>query len=287
MKVGMNLLLWTGAATEKHIPLIRKIKSWGYDGVELPMFSPDSSPWEKLAKEMDKLGLGRTVVTVMPKGANLIGENASERAAGVAHLKVCLDAAKIVGADALCGPIYSPVGRLVGRGPNKQEEKWCVEGLKAAGEHAKKVGIPLSIEPLNRFETYFVNTQVDSARIIDAVKNPMVGQMYDTFHANIEEKNLTEAIKKGGKRINHVHISANDRATPGEDHIGYAETFAGLKSIGYDGWLTIEAFGSWLPDLAGATCIWRKMAPSEEHVAKGGLKTVREGWKKARAEKGK
>lgn len=285
MKVGMNLLLWTGAATEKHFPLLRKIKSWGFDGVELPMFSPDGSPWVKLGKELDKLGLGRTVVSVLPPGANLISEKASEREAAVRFLNACLDASVVVGAEALAGPIYSPVGRLVGRGPTKQEEKWCVEGLKEVGKQAKKTGVRVSIEPLNRFETYFVNTQADSARIIDAVNNPMVGQMYDTFHANIEEKDITAAIRKGGKRITHVHISANDRATPGEDHIDYAEAFSALKSIKYDGWLTIEAFGSWLPDLAGATCIWRKMAPSEAHVAQGGLKTVRDGWKKAKASK--
>lgn len=287
MKIGMNLLLWTAAATEKHIPLMRKIKTWGFDGVELPMFSTEGSPWEKLAKELDSLKLGRTVVTVLPPGTNLIGEKATERKAAIKHLKGCLDACVTLGAEALCGPLYSPVGRLVGRGPNKDEQAWCIEGLSIVGEHAKKTGVKISIEPLNRFETYFVNTQVDAAKIVKAIKNPMVGHMYDTFHANIEEKYLGDAVRAGGKCINHVHISANDRGTPGEDHVPYVETFSALKSIGYDSWLTIEAFGSWLPDLAGATCIWRKMSPSEEHVAKVGIKTIKDNWKKAKAGKAK
>ncbi len=281
MKLGMNLLLWTGAASDEHLPLIRDIKTWGYDGVEFPMFAADGSPWGIFAKELDALGLGRTAVTVMPPGTNLISDDAAERAAGLEHLKRCVDSCVVLGATALCGPIYSPVGRLVGRGPNDAERARCIEGLKALGAHAKGSGVAISYEPLNRFETYFVNCQADAAAISAAIGMDNVGHMYDTFHANIEEKGLAEAVATGGKWINHVHVSSNDRSTPGEDHIDYATTFAALKKIGYDGWLTIEAFGMWIPDLAGATCIWRKMAPSEEHIARQGGKFTRALWEKS------
>lgn len=278
MKAGMNLLLWTGATTEEHFPLLADIKDWGYDGVELPMFALDGSPWGKIASELDNLELDRTVVACLPEDANLIGENAKERQAGVDFLKGCVDKCVEVGAEVLAGPIYSPVGRLVGRGASEDEKKWCIEGLRAVGEHAQDENITISVEALNRFETYFVNCQEDVSKITDGVGLDCVGQMYDTFHANIEEKGLADAIRTGGKRINHVHVSANDRATPGEGHIDYDTTFKTLKEQGYDGWLTVEAFGSWLPELAGATCIWREMAPSAEHVARGGLKVIREGW---------
>ncbi|MFA6239568.1 MAG: sugar phosphate isomerase/epimerase family protein [Candidatus Hydrogenedentales bacterium] len=278
MKTGMNLLLWTGAADKSHIPLIETIASWGFDGVEFPMFAPDCSPWTDLAFVLDGHGLGRTAVTVLPSGANLIGEDAAERKAAVEFLNHCIDACSELGAETLAGPLYSPVGRLVGRGPVEDEIRWCVEGLRAVGEHASEAGVLIAIEALNRFETYFLNTQADTAAIVDQVGLPSVQQMYDTFHANIEEKKLGEAIRKAGKRICHVHVSANDRSTPGEDHIDWKGTFAALKGIGYDRWLTIEAFGSWLPDIAGATCIWRKMAPSEEHLAKEGLAWIKECW---------
>jgi D-psicose/D-tagatose/L-ribulose 3-epimerase len=178
----------------------------------------------------------------------------------------------------LCGPLYSPVGRLVGRGPTEEEKTRCIEGLRAVGEHASGSRVLLGVEPLNRFETYFLNTQADTAWIIDHVGLPCVQQMYDTFHANIEEKDVAQAIHVGGARIKHVHISANDRATPGEDHVLWSETFAALKAIKYDRWLTIEAFGMLIPELAAATCIWRKMAPNEEHVARGGLTFIRNGY---------
>ena len=281
VKIGMNLLLWTAAAGEEHLPLLKDIKSWGFDGVELPMFAPDCSPWKTLAAEMDSLGLGRTAVAVLPEGASLIDEASSVRETGIAHLKACIDSCVEVGAETMCGPVYHPVGALVGRGPTDDERKRGVESLQTVGAYAKDAGIAIAVEPLNRFETYFLNCQGDAAELLDAVGNSSVGTLYDTFHANIEEKDIKEAIHAAGEHIVHVHISANDRATPGEDHVDWGTTFRELKAVDYDGWLTIEAFGAWLPEIAGATCIWRKMAPSEEHIAKEGCRHTREGWAKA------
>ncbi len=275
MKIGMNLLLWTGSVQEEHIPLLKNLKKWGFDGVEFPMFDANGSPWRKLAAACDDLELRRTVVACLPPGANLIGEKAGERQAALDFLKSVVDSSSVLGAEMVAGPIYSPVGRLVGRGPNAKEFGWAVEGLKKLGQHAKKAGIGISVEPLNRFETYFLNSQEQAVKLTDAVGISGVGHMYDTFHANIEEKDITKAIKLGGKRINHIHISANDRATPGEDHVQWAETFKAIKAIKYNGWLTIEAFGRALPELAAATCIWRGMFKNEEHVAKNGCKFVK------------
>ena len=278
MKVGMNLLLWTGGADESHLGILEDIKKWGFDGAEFPMFAADASPWETLAAKCDELGLARTAVTVLPEGCNLISEDAGERKAAVDHLKACIDSCVVLGAETLLGPLYSPVGRLVGRGPVPEEFDRAVEGFKEAGAYAAEKGVNLSIEPLNRFETYFLNTQEDAAKLVRAIGLDSVGEMFDTFHANIEEKGLAEAVKAGGDCINHVHISANDRSTPGDDHIDYDTSFKALKEIGFDGWLVIEAFGSWIPDLAGATCIWRTMAPSEEYLATNGLKMIKEKW---------
>jgi D-psicose/D-tagatose/L-ribulose 3-epimerase len=282
MKIGMNLLLWTACATPaEHTPLLRQIKEWGFDGVEFPMFDLDGSPWGELGKICDDLGLGRTVVAVLPPGANVIGDEQAERTAGTDFLKGCLDASVALGAEVVCGPLYAPVGRLVGRGPTPQEFDRAVQGLQVVGACASTTDVLLSVEPLNRFETYFLNCQADAARLVDAIGMPSVGQQYDTFHANIEEKSIRHAIEAGGQRINHVHVSANDRATPGEDHVPWKETFEALKAVRYDGWLTIEAFGSWLPSLAGATCIWRTLAPSAEHIARRGHEFIAHTWEAA------
>lgn len=278
MKVGMNLLLWTAGADESHKALLEDLKNWGVDGVEFPMFDPAGSPWGMFKEHCDGLGLGRTAVVCVADDASLIIDDNGACQRGVDQLKASVDSCVELGAETLAGPFYHPVGALIGRGPNEDERKRCIENLVTIGEYAKGSGVAISVEPLNRFETFFLNCQEDSATLVEAVGADNVGILYDTFHANIEEKNIGDAIRRGGKSINHVHACSNDRGTPGEDHIPWDETFAALKEIGYDGWLTIEAFGAWLPELAGATCIWRAMAPSEEHVVKEGVRHVREKW---------
>jgi len=278
MKVGMNLLLWTANVTEEHTPLLENIKAWGFDGVEVPMFSPDASDWKQLGSVLDGLGLGRTAVSVLPEGKDLISDDPALRRAGIDFLKGCVESGAAMGIELLNGPMYTPLGKKTGKGPSEDECKRFVEAYQELGPFAADHNIAFGVEALNRFETYFLNSQEQACGLIDAVAHPAVGQMYDTFHANIEEKNLRSAILTGGKRINFVHISANDRATPGEDHIDYAATFDALKEIGYDGWLTIEAFGSALPELAEPTCIWRQMAPSQEHIARKGLAMIQALW---------
>ena len=275
MKIGMNLLLWTAAAAEEHFGLLGDIRGWGYDSVELPMFSPNSSPWGPLARRLDDLGLARTVVTVAAPEANPISPDAGVRRAGVDHLKSCVDSCVTLGADVLCGPIYSPVGGLVGRGRTEDEWGWAVEALREAGEHAASAGVALGVEPLNRFETYFLNSAEDAARLIDAIDLPAVGILFDTFHANIEEKDPIAAIGTAGRRISHFHVSENDRSTPGEGHIPWPLVFEALRATGYNGTLTVEAFGRALPELAAATCIWRQMFPSEEHLASSASRFIR------------
>jgi len=278
MRIGMNLLLWTAAATEEHLPLLRSLKAWGYDGVEFPMFDPCCSPWSVLADALDDLGLQRTAVTIMPEDANPIAAEPAIRQAGVDHLRACLDACAVLGADHLVGPTYSPCGRLVGRGPTAEEWGWAVEALRAAADHAEGVGVTLAVEPLNRFETYFLTCVEQAARLVDDVGSPRLGMLYDTFHANIEEKDPVGAIELAGARICHVHVSENDRSTPGEGHVPFDQVFAALHGIGYDGWLTVEAFGRALPEVAAATCIWRDMLSTEEALARDAIELIRTGW---------
>jgi D-psicose/D-tagatose/L-ribulose 3-epimerase len=276
MKASMNLLLWTAAAGDEHVPLVKQLHEWGFDGVEFPMFAADCSPWSTYAKVLKDLGMGASAVAVLPQDTSLIGEVRSERQGALDFLKRCIDSCVQLEAHTLCGPIYHPVGKLAGRGPTEDERKRCIEGLRALGEYAQESGVAVAFEALNRFETYFLNCQADAAAIAKAVSIPCVGVLYDTFHANIEEKSIPGAIATAGPHLKLVHISANDRATPGEDHVPWRDTFDGLRSAGFDGWLVIEAFGAWLPEVAAATCIWRKMAPSEEHVAREGLRFIRE-----------
>ncbi len=270
MKFGMNLLLWTGELNDAMKPVLSSLKGMGYDGVELPLFNVDLD-YAAWGKHLDELGLERTAVTVRGEADNPISPDAAVRAAGVAGTKKALDCCAAAGATHLVGPYHSALGVFSGQGPTKDEWKWGVDSMRQVAEYAGSVGVTLGVECLNRFETYLLNTHADAARFVKDVDHPNCRMMYDTFHANIEEKNIADAIRSCADVCCHVHISENDRSTPGTGNVRWAENFDTLKETGYDGWLMIEAFGLALPELVAATKIWRRMYQSEEQLARDGL----------------
>jgi D-psicose/D-tagatose/L-ribulose 3-epimerase len=267
----MNLLLWTGDVTDQHAPVMEMLKKVGFDAVELPMFAADEAKYAALGKRLDDLGLARTAVTIRGEADNPISPDAAVRAKGVELTKAALDSCAAAGCTHLVGPYHSAIGYFSGAGPTGDEWKWGVESMRKVAEHAAKVKVVLCVECLNRFETYLLNTHADSARFAREVNHPNCRTMYDTFHANIEEKNIGEAIRGAADMISHVHISENDRSTPGAGGVAWAETFDALREINYDGMLMIEAFGLALPEIAAATKIWRRMFRSEEQLARDGL----------------
>ena len=277
MKYGMNLLLWTPEVTADHAGLLADVKRWGFDGAELPLFAGDEATGRELEKLCDDAGLARTAVTVCTAEADPISADAAVRQAGLDHLKSIIDCCAAASVETLCGPIHSALGKFSGKGRTDAEWDRAVEVLRQAAEHAGNVGVTLAVEGINRFECYFLNAQTDAADFAAAVDRPALGCMYDTFHANLEEKDPAAAIRHvaGTGTLRHVHISENDRSTPGAGQVRWDETFAALREVGYDGWLVIEAFGLAMPELAEPTRIWRKMYSTEEQLAVEGLKFMR------------
>jgi D-psicose/D-tagatose/L-ribulose 3-epimerase len=271
MKYGMNLLLWTGEMNDDMIPVVESLKEMGYDGVELPLFAYDLDLHIKWGERLDSMGLERTIVTVRGEEDNPISSDPAVRALGVANNKEALDNAAAVGAQSLVGPYHSALGIFSGAGPTDDEWKWGVDSMRQVAEHAGSVGVMLGVECLNRFETYLLNTHSDAARFVREVDHPNCRMMYDTFHSNIEEKNIAEAIRSCQDVLTHVHISENDRSTPGTGNVNWQENFDTLMEVGYDGWMVVEAFGLALPEIAAATKIWRRMYDSEEQLARDAL----------------
>ena len=275
MKYGMNLLLWTGELNESLLPTLEKLKAMGYDGVEIPVFNLDLD-YAAWGKRFDNLGLERTGVTVRTPDDNPISSDASIRKKGVDGNKKALDCCAAAGVQTIVGPYHSALGHFSGSGRTQDEWNWGIDSMRATAEHAGKVGVMLGVEPLNRFEVYFLNAQADAAEFCRQVNHPMCRMMYDTFHSNIEEKSVTKAIHDIKDMLCHVHISENDRSTPGHGNVRWKENFDALQSIGYDGWLVIEAFGLALPELAAATRIWRRMFTTELQLAEQGLRFMKD-----------
>jgi D-psicose/D-tagatose/L-ribulose 3-epimerase len=275
LKLGINMLLWTTQVGEEHFPLLAELKGMGYDGVEFPLFVPDDPRYRKVRVELDSLGLECTAVAIATAGANPISPDPSVRVAAVEAIKQAIHSTHLLGGRVLCGPLHSALGHFVGRSRIAEEWAWCVETLQQVGDFAEQANVTIAVEALNRFESYFLNIADDTRSLVDAVGHPRIRAMYDTFHANIEERNIGDAIATLAPVLAHVHISENHRGTPGEGLVRWAETFTALRANRYDGWLTIESFGPSLPDLA-AMCIWRELFESEMELARNGLRFMRQ-----------
>jgi D-psicose/D-tagatose/L-ribulose 3-epimerase len=280
MKYGFNLLLWTGHVTDEHLPIFKALKKAGYDGVELPLFEGTPDHYARLGEHLAKLGLGVTTVSVLGAGHNSLSQDKAERKAALERAKWAVDCTAALGAPILAGPMHSEIGYFSGNGATAQERKYGLSFHRAAGDHAAKKNVRFAVEALNRFECYFLNTMAQLADYLDEVDHPHVKAMYDTFHSNIEEKDPVAAIKTIKRHMIHVHISENDRGTPGKGHVPWDATYAALKAAKYDGWMTIEAFGRAIPALAAATRVWRDFFPNKEEVYKLGLRNMRKGMAK-------
>lgn len=278
MKVGMNLLLWTGAVTSEHFPLLGKLKAAGFDGVELPLFGGTPADYKPIRAELDRHGLKCTTVTILTKDNNAVSPDAATRQKASDWLKTVIEINQVLGAETICGPYHSALGEFSGTGPTGDEKKRAADVLRGAAELAKQANLMMAIEYLNRFECYFLNTAAAAVELVRMVNHPNFRAMYDSFHAHIEEKDPAAAIRTVAPVLAHVHISENDRGTPGTGQVNWDATFNTLKEVKYDGWLTIEAFGRALPDLAAATRIWRDLFPSAEDVYTKGIAFIKSRW---------
>lgn len=283
MKVGINLLLWTDdPCDEVWLPLYERLKAIGFDGIELPIFGGEPDRFAALGRRLDDLGLERTATTALDAEVDPIAESAETRAAAGAHLRRIVDCAAAASVPLLGGPLYAAIGCFSGAGPTGDEWRRSVEVVRGAADHAASAGVALTLEFLNRFEIYLLNAADDTARFVREVDRPNVGVHYDSFHAHIEEKAPGDAIRRNADTITHVHVSENDRSTPGRGQVDWATTFDALAEVGYDDWLTIEAFGGLVPSLAAATKIWRPLFEDEETLAREGHDFIRREWAKRR-----
>ena len=275
MKFGVNTFIWTANFGRADLPLLPRIKAAGFDGVEVSLFVPTEFAKADIRRGLAENGLECTVCSVLTGGLNIISEDASVRARSRKHMADCVAAVAEVGAKILAGPLYSPVGYLPGRRRTEDEWKWAVECYQELGPVLARHDVTIAIEPLNRFETYFLNTAADAVRLCDAIDHPNVGILFDTFHANIEEKDIARAYRTVGRHLKHVHTCENDRGTPGTGHVEWAAVFQALRDLRYDGWLTIESFGFALGELSAAASIWRDIEATPESIGFEGVKFLR------------
>lgn len=277
MKIGMNLMLWTDTPSREHFDIVRKIKDWGFDGIEFPLDDMSDEDVHAYAELLRELNMGASGIIAMPSHiANPISDNATLRDNAVEYMKRNIEKAKILGVDVVAGPLYEGLGELTGSGPSAKEIEHCVETYNRIVPFAKEMNIVLAGEAINRFETHFVNTIDQAMNIVDLINSDYFGIHADTCHGNIEELDMAASIRKAGKRIKHIHLSENTRGIPGTGCAIRPDIFKAIKDIGYDNWLTIEAFDTSVPALASRLHIWRDMSENKEDIPREGIKFIKD-----------
>ena len=268
-KVGFNLLAWSATLKDELMPITERLKSLGYDGVECPMESLDIKVYTQFHKHLLNVGLEATTVLAVGAEENPVSASGSVRTKAVDRLKLAIDCAQALDAKIICGPFHSAFATFTRKPPEEEEYRWSAEVLHAAGEYAAQANITLTVEALNRFECYLCNTMDQLTNLLNRVNHPNVKAMFDTHHANIEERRFALSLKKIAPFLKHIHISENDRGTPGEGHIPWDETFVTIAEIKYEGWLTIEGFTRNDPPFANAINVWREYAKPWDMAEKG------------------
>jgi D-psicose/D-tagatose/L-ribulose 3-epimerase len=277
MRFGINTFLFTSPFTTQSVKLFPKFKKWGFDTVEIPIEAPAHIDPRKVKVGLDKSGLVcGTVCACMGPDRDLRG-NTRQQQTALKYMMAILDQMVDLDCPALIGPVYSAVGRADAVADKDYKQQWrtVVKHLKTLSAYAGDRGKKVCLEPLNRFETDFINTCDQALNMLADVGSPHLLLHLDTFHMNIEQKNQAAAIRKAGKLLGHFHACGSDRGTPGSDHIQWEPISAALKAIGYDKDVVIESFTKDVKVIARAAAIWRQIEPTRDEIAVKGLKFLR------------
>lgn len=243
MRIGISAFAWTSQFERFHLEILRTIKAMGMSGAEIPMFDPSSLPVKGIRDTIDKSGLECAVCAILPEGINPISQDFEVRRAAVEHLSHCVETAAAMGAKLLGGPLFAPIGYLPEHRPTQDEWSWAVETFQSLSDVLNVNDMILSIEPINRSETFFLRRAAEAQRLCELIGNLRIGVTIDTFHANIEERSIPAAIQSLGNHLKHIHASENDRGPLAFGHVPFVEIISVLKAIEYYGYLMIEGFG--------------------------------------------
>lgn len=276
MNIGVSAFAWTADFRDSHLKILPQLREHGLSSFEVPMFEPEKLPAARIRRAMDDNGLTCSVCAILPHGVNPISADTGVRKASVAHLMRCLDVSAEMGATLIGGPVYAPIGYFSGQRRSTEEWKWAIDAFEQLIPMLDSTKIDLSIEPVNRSETYFLTKAQDARALCDAIDHPRIGVTIDTFHSNIEEKTMPDAIAAVGNRLKHLHASENDRGILGSGHVDFEAILDTLRAIGYSGCLMIEGFGYSPNEVAAPGALWADVGVSPEDIAFDGAQYLRD-----------
>jgi D-psicose/D-tagatose/L-ribulose 3-epimerase len=273
MQFGASTFIWVSPFSNKTLGLVKKVREMGFDIIEICIEDPATIDVYRINEALKENDLKATICGAFGPDRDASSDDQSIRANAGKYLEACVDAARELGSPVVAGPMYSAVGKTRLLSPDERAKQWslAVETLKPVADYAGQRGVQLAIEPLNRFETDFINTVEQGLDLVGRIGASNVGLLVDTFHMNIEEKDIPAAIRKAGSKVFHFHSCENDRGTPGTGHVEWKEVASALREINYQGPVVIEAFTTEITEIARAVSLWRSLAPSQDSLAQEGL----------------
>jgi D-psicose/D-tagatose/L-ribulose 3-epimerase len=272
--IGASTWIWSSPLNDD---LLRehghRLAEWGFDLIELPLETLDDWSVGAAVDVQSETGLGACVCIVMPPDRDLVNDDLAVVSSTQEYLRSSIDIAAAVGSDVVAGPMYSSVGRTWRFEEDERARLLdrLTESLIPLADRAAASGVRLAIEPLNRFETSLFNTAEQALELIRRVDSPACGLLLDTFHMNIEERDPAAAIIAAGDDLAHFHACANDRGTPGDDHLDWSALVGALRQVDYTGAVCIESFTATNEIIATAASVWRPLATTQDDIATRGL----------------
>jgi D-psicose/D-tagatose/L-ribulose 3-epimerase len=277
MKFGASTFIWVSPFSNNTLALIDKVRDFGFDYIEICIEDPATIDTKAIRARLDQAGINALICGAFGPDRDISSDDANVRAGALQYIKTCIDIASELGSPLVSGPMYSATGktRLLSTAEKKQQWDWAIENMRLAAEYAADRGIKLAVEPLNRFETDFINTVEQGLELFSKIGKDNVGFLIDTFHMNLEEKDIPDAIRRAGKKVFNFHSCENDRGTPGTGHIPWQEVSIALRDIGYDGPVVIESFTTEIKEIARAVSQWRPLASSQDSIGAEGLQFLK------------
>lgn len=273
MKLGIHAYAWCSEWSNETLHLIDRAKGLGMDFIELPLMKLADFDTKAVGRRLKDAGLDSCTSTVLLPGMDLTSPDKEERKAAVAYLKDCVAATSEIGARQFSGVIYSQHVKPAVKRPTEAEWEMAAEGLREVAELAASLGVRVGLEPVNRYETYLLNTAEQAMRLIAMIGMDNVGVHLDTYHMNIEEKRFSDAVRTAGDRLMHIHLCENDRGIPGTGLVNWDDLFQALGEIHYQGYAALESFVDVTDNMN--TWVWRQLAPDGDTLVKEGTAFIR------------
>jgi len=268
MKFGAHAFIWeqewNAISGRRAIAEAARI---GLNMVEIPLLHPESLDGPETKAVLEEHGIHGAYSLGLPRNSTL-PDNPED---AEAFLRMAIDTIESAEGDVLTGVLYGTLGELPGRSPTEEDYAIISEVLKSVAQYARQKGIKLGIEPVNRYETFLINTAQQAVELLDRIDENNMFVHLDTYHMNIEEESFKKAILTAGDRLGYIHLSESHRGTPGMGTVDWDGVFSGLKEVNFSGALIMESFVDLNPDIARATCMWRKIVTDPEAMIRDGV----------------